>query len=110
MNRLPPTRIVVLLMAAVLLAGGGITMWSRNASLDARARYEKLLTEVPDEAKLQKKVSDSQVVVDGYKTQLQHLATAAAINFSRLAKWFRNPKLAQTRTSSFAELAPAFAT
>lgn len=40
------------------------------------------------------------------KLHLQHLATGAALNFARLAAWFRNPKHAQTRTSSFAELAP----
>ena len=43
------------------------------------------------------------------KTRLQHLATGAAINFSRLAAWFRNPNLAKTRTSAFADLAPLLA-
>jgi transposase len=42
------------------------------------------------------------------KLHLQHLATAAAINFARLALWFTDPKLAKTRTSSFAQLATAF--
>lgn len=40
------------------------------------------------------------------KTKLQHLATATAINFSRLADWFANQNFAQTRSSPFAELAP----
>lgn len=39
------------------------------------------------------------------KLRLQHFATAAAINFARLAHWFTDPKLAKTRTSSFAQLA-----
>lgn len=41
------------------------------------------------------------------KLHLQHCATAAAFNFARLAHWFSDPKLAQTRTSSFAQLAPS---
>ena len=42
------------------------------------------------------------------KTHLQHLATAAAMNLTRVAVWFmeKKPK-AQTRRSPFAALAPA---
>lgn len=76
MNRLPPIRIVVMLMAAVLLASGGITMWSRSMSQGTKANYEKLLKEVPDESVLQKMVSETQVVVDDYESQLQHLEMA----------------------------------
>ena len=38
------------------------------------------------------------------KTHLQHLATAAAINLSRLSNWFQGIPLAPTRTSRFAAL------
>jgi transposase len=41
------------------------------------------------------------------KTSLQHIATAAAINFDRLIAWFNEIPQAQTRTSRFARLAPA---
>lgn len=40
------------------------------------------------------------------KTRLQHLATATALNWSRLAAWFHGHSPAQTRISAFAELAP----
>jgi transposase len=39
------------------------------------------------------------------KTHLQHIATATAINFSRLWNWLRGVPVAQTRTSRFAALA-----
>ncbi len=39
------------------------------------------------------------------KTGLQHVATAAAINFDRLAAWFGGRPIAPTRTSRFAALA-----
>ena len=38
------------------------------------------------------------------KTHLQHIATAAAINLSRLMDWWKEKPLAQTRVSSFAAL------
>jgi transposase len=40
------------------------------------------------------------------KTHLQHLATATALNWLRVADWLRNHSPAQTRLSAFAELAP----
>lgn len=40
------------------------------------------------------------------KTHLQHILTAAAINFSRLNAWFMGKKRAQTRVSRFAVLRP----
>jgi transposase len=40
------------------------------------------------------------------KTHLQHVATAAAINLTRLADWLMDNPTAQTRLSSFAALAP----
>jgi transposase len=40
------------------------------------------------------------------KTHLQHIATAAAINFQRIVAWFDNIPRAKTRTSRFARLAP----
>jgi transposase len=40
------------------------------------------------------------------KTTLQHIITAAAINVVRLTAWLRGEPLAQTRKSSFAQLAP----
>ncbi|MCB0226496.1 MAG: IS1182 family transposase [Anaerolineae bacterium] len=40
------------------------------------------------------------------KTHLQHVATAAAINLTRLACWLMDLPTAQTRRSSFAVLAP----
>jgi transposase len=40
------------------------------------------------------------------KTRLQHWATAAALNCLRLAEWFNHHRLARTRVSAFAELAP----
>jgi transposase len=40
------------------------------------------------------------------KTHLQHLATAAAINFARIVAWLDNIPRARTRTSRFAKLAP----
>jgi len=39
------------------------------------------------------------------KTGLQHAATAAAINFDRIAAWFGGRPIAPTRTSRFATLA-----
>jgi transposase len=39
------------------------------------------------------------------KTALQHIATAAALNFDRMAAWFASRPLAPTRTSRFAALA-----
>jgi transposase len=35
------------------------------------------------------------------KTALQHLVTAAAINFVRIGKWLLGKPLAKTRTSAF---------
>jgi IS5 family transposase len=40
------------------------------------------------------------------KTHLQHVATAAAINFDRLVDWFDGVPRGKTRRSSFAALAP----
>lgn len=40
------------------------------------------------------------------KTHLQHVLTAAAINFARLDSWFKGKKRAQTRVSRFAALRP----
>lgn len=40
------------------------------------------------------------------KTHLQHLATAAAINFDRIVAWLNEIPRAKTRTSRFARLAP----
>jgi transposase len=40
------------------------------------------------------------------KTHLQHVATAVAMNLTRLAHWFAHIPLAQTRQSHFAALAP----
>jgi transposase len=40
------------------------------------------------------------------KTQLQHLATAAALNLARLDRWLLDQPLSLTRLSPFAELAP----
>ena len=39
------------------------------------------------------------------KTHLQHIATAAAINLSRLMDWYRGHPTERTRTSRFAALA-----
>ena len=39
------------------------------------------------------------------KTNLQHVATAAALNLDRIAAWFSGRPLAPTRTSRFAALA-----
>jgi transposase len=39
------------------------------------------------------------------KTALQHIATAAALNFDRMAAWFASRPFAPTRTSRFAALA-----
>jgi transposase len=41
------------------------------------------------------------------KTRLQHLASAAALNFRRLDAWWADRPCAKTRTSRFAALAPA---
>jgi transposase len=41
------------------------------------------------------------------KVRLQHIITAVAINLTRIAAWFADPQLAQTRTSRFAALRPA---
>lgn len=41
------------------------------------------------------------------KTHLQHIATATAINVSRLTNWLNEVPLAKTRRSRFAVLAPA---
>jgi hypothetical protein len=38
------------------------------------------------------------------KARLQHVATAAAINVSRISDWFGNVPRAATRTSPFARL------
>ena len=40
------------------------------------------------------------------KTHLQHIATAAAINFDRIVAWLHDIPQAQTRKSRFAKLAP----
>jgi transposase len=40
------------------------------------------------------------------KTHLQHVATAVAMNLTRLANWFAEIPKAQTRQSRFAALAP----
>jgi len=40
------------------------------------------------------------------KTRLQHLATATALNWCRLADWLVDHSPAQTRISAFAELPP----
>lgn len=40
------------------------------------------------------------------KTQLQHLATATALNLARLANWLADRPLSATRVSAFAELTP----
>ena len=40
------------------------------------------------------------------KTHLQHIATATALNFARLAAWLAGEPIATTRTSRFAALAP----
>ncbi len=46
--------------------------------------------------------------IGGVKTHLQHVLTAAAINFVRVAHWLDDKPLARTRPSSFAALmAPA---
>ena len=42
------------------------------------------------------------------KTHLQHVATAAAINIDRIVAWVDQRPRAQTRTSRFAALAPAY--
>jgi transposase len=42
------------------------------------------------------------------KTHLQHVATAAAINIDRIVAWLDERPRAQTRTSRFAALAPAY--
>lgn len=39
------------------------------------------------------------------KTHLQHLVTAAALNFARINNWLLETPLARTRTSPFAALA-----
>ena len=39
------------------------------------------------------------------KTDLQHVAIAAAINLDRIAAWFGGRPIAPTRTSRFAALA-----
>jgi transposase len=41
------------------------------------------------------------------KTHLQHLATATAMNLTRVVTWLREPHKARTRQSRFAALAPA---
>jgi transposase len=40
----------------------------------------------------------------GAKTHLQHILTAAAINFVRLGNWLMKKPLAKTRTSTFQKL------
>ena len=47
---------------------------------------------------------DVLVTLESAKTHLQHIASAAAINLSRLSNWFKQIPRAQTRTSSFAAL------
>ena len=42
------------------------------------------------------------------KTHMQHVATAAAINIDRIVAWVDQRPRAQTRTSRFAALAPAY--
>jgi transposase len=42
------------------------------------------------------------------KTHVQHVATAAAINVDRIVAWLNECPRAQTRTSRFAALAPAY--
>ena len=41
------------------------------------------------------------------KTHMQHIATAAAINFDRIIAWIDGVPRATTRTSRFAALAPS---
>ena len=41
------------------------------------------------------------------KTHLQHLATAAAVNLSRVVAWLSGVPKAKTRRSTFAALAPS---
>jgi IS5 family transposase len=41
------------------------------------------------------------------KTQVQQVATAVAVNVSRLSNWLNEVPLAKTRRSRFAALAPA---
>lgn len=42
------------------------------------------------------------------KVHLQHIATAAAVNLTRIVAWLQEPLLAQTRVSSFQALNPDF--
>ena len=44
------------------------------------------------------------------KTHLQHIVTAAALNFVRLSNWLGGTPLAKTRRSSFAKLMVPFPT
>ena len=44
------------------------------------------------------------------KTHLQHLATAAAMNLTRLAAWLDRAPKAHTRQSRFLALQPSFVT
>lgn len=73
MKKTTSVRTIVLLCGVVVLAGGGATYWANGASNQAKARYLALEAAVPDEAELKKSVAESQLVVDDYKGQLQHL-------------------------------------
>ncbi len=73
MNTLPSIRTIVLLMVGALLIGGGATYWASGAASAAKTRYAKLASEVPEEKDLEKMVADSQLKVDDYKNQLNHL-------------------------------------
>lgn len=64
---------VVIGMVAAVLVGGGVNYWSYGASVAAKARYNTLAAEVPNEGDLRKMVNESQLKVDDYKMQLQHL-------------------------------------
>lgn len=76
MSRNISIKFAVIVLAGVIVVGGGVTSWARGASQSSKARYEQLVKEVPDEAQLKTMVSESQGKVDEYKTQLQHLELA----------------------------------
>lgn len=73
MKPLPSIKVGILIVAGTVLVGAGVTMWAQGTSSSAKERYQKLEGEVPAEGELRKQLEASQLKVDDYKNQLQHL-------------------------------------
>lgn len=73
MTRGLSVKFAVIILAGVVVVGGGITFWAKGLSQGSKAHYDQLALEVPEEGELRKMVEDSQLKVDDYRTQLQHL-------------------------------------